>query len=58
MTPGLGLQSPEPRTKSYTKINGICPYFSFKAFREFGFRSKTKFEEGLKKTIKWYKGKV
>jgi GDP-L-fucose synthase len=26
-----------------------------KAFREFGFKSKTSFEEGLKKTIEWYK---
>jgi len=26
-----------------------------KAFQEFGFRAKTKFEEGLKKTIEWYK---
>jgi GDP-L-fucose synthase len=26
-----------------------------KAFREFGFKAKTGFEEGLKKTIEWYK---
>ncbi len=26
-----------------------------KAFREFGFKAKTKFEEGLKRTIEWYK---
>lgn len=26
-----------------------------KAFKEFGFKAKTQFEEGLKKTIKWYK---
>ncbi|MGA2775754.1 MAG: GDP-L-fucose synthase [Candidatus Omnitrophota bacterium] len=26
-----------------------------KAFKEFGFRAKTKFEVGLKKTIEWYK---
>jgi GDP-L-fucose synthase len=25
-----------------------------KAEREFGFKAKTKFEEGLKKTIDWY----
>ncbi len=25
-----------------------------KAYKEFGFQSKTKFEDGLKKTIKWY----
>lgn len=26
-----------------------------KAFREFGFKAKTNFREGLKKTIEWYK---
>jgi GDP-L-fucose synthase len=26
-----------------------------KAYKEFGFKAKTKFEEGLKKTIEWYK---
>lgn len=26
-----------------------------KAFKEFGFKAKTKFEEGLEKTIEWYK---
>jgi len=26
-----------------------------KAFREFGFKAKTDFREGLKKTIEWYK---
>lgn len=26
-----------------------------KAFKEFGFRAKTDFREGLKKTIEWYK---
>ena len=26
-----------------------------KAFTEFGFKAKTSFEEGLKKTIEWYK---
>jgi len=25
-----------------------------KAFTEFGFKTKTSFEEGLKKTIEWY----
>ena len=25
-----------------------------KAFREFGFKAKTNFEDGLKKTIEWY----
>jgi len=25
-----------------------------KAFTEFGFKAKTSFEEGLKKTIEWY----
>jgi len=29
-----------------------------KAFKEFGFKARTQFEEGLKKTIEWYKGKV
>ena len=29
-----------------------------KAEREFGFRAKTDFEEGLKRTIKWYKTNV
>ena len=28
-----------------------------RAYREFGFKAKTTFEEGLKKTIKWYKSK-
>lgn len=27
-----------------------------KAEKEFGFKAKTTFEEGLKKTIEWYKG--
>jgi GDP-L-fucose synthase len=27
-----------------------------KAIKEFGFKAKTKFEEGLSRTIKWYKG--
>jgi len=27
-----------------------------KAFKEFGFKAKTPFEAGLKKTIEWYKG--
>lgn len=27
-----------------------------KAFKEFGFKAKTPFEEGLKKTIEWYRG--
>jgi len=26
-----------------------------KAYKEFGFKAKTGFEEGLKKTIEWYK---
>ena len=26
-----------------------------KAYKEFGFKAKTQFEEGLKKTIEWYK---
>ncbi|MEO0084814.1 MAG: GDP-L-fucose synthase, partial [candidate division WOR-3 bacterium] len=26
-----------------------------KAFKEFGFKAKTPFEEGLKKTIDWYR---
>ena len=29
-----------------------------KAYKEFGFKAKTNFEEGLKKTIKWYKEKI
>ena len=29
-----------------------------KAAKEFGFKAKTKFEEGLRRTIEWYKGKV
>ena len=28
-----------------------------KAFEEFGFKAKTKFDEGLKRTIDWYKKK-
>jgi nucleoside-diphosphate-sugar epimerase len=28
--------------------------YSTKAFEEFGFKAKTSFEEGLKKTIEWY----
>jgi GDP-L-fucose synthase len=29
-----------------------------RAFQEFGFKAKTHFREGLKKTIDWYKEKV
>ena len=29
-----------------------------RAKKEFGFIAKTKFENGLKKTIKWYKEKI
>jgi GDP-L-fucose synthase len=29
-----------------------------RAFREFGFRAKTQFREGLKKTIEWYRKQV
>jgi GDP-L-fucose synthase len=29
-----------------------------KAFKEFGFKAKTSFEEGLKKTIEWYKNSL
>ncbi|MCL0037604.1 hypothetical protein M1N10_01155 [Thermodesulfovibrionales bacterium] len=29
-----------------------------RAFKEFGFKAKTGFEEGLKKTIEWYKSKL
>ncbi|MBI5701750.1 GDP-L-fucose synthase [Candidatus Saganbacteria bacterium] len=29
-----------------------------RAQKEFGFKSKTNFEEGLKKTIEWYKGQI
>jgi nucleoside-diphosphate-sugar epimerase len=29
-----------------------------KAYKEFGFKAKTSFEEGLRKTIDWYKTNV
>ncbi|MDP8265646.1 MAG: GDP-L-fucose synthase [Candidatus Aceula meridiana] len=29
-----------------------------KAYKEFGFKAKVKFDEGLRKTIEWHKGKV
>jgi GDP-L-fucose synthase len=29
-----------------------------KAFMEFGFKAKTDFREGLKKTIEWYKSSL
>jgi len=29
-----------------------------KAFKEFGFKAKTDFSEGLKKTIDWYKNSL
>ena len=29
-----------------------------RAEKEFGFKAKTPFEEGLRKTIEWYRGKV
>ena len=29
-----------------------------KAKKEFGFKAKTDFEEGLRKTIEWYKNKL
>jgi GDP-L-fucose synthase len=29
-----------------------------RAYKEFGFKARTSFEEGLKRTIKWYQGEV
>jgi len=29
-----------------------------RAFQEFGFKAKTSFREGLKKTIEWYRGRT